>query len=400
MPGGRAGRVAAACALLAVLALLAWAASDWSGRGGTSPSSTTAPKAVELCGYGPTRPIRSTVDYPSAVREAAERTFAEVAADLASGSAPHSQAVGLYAMLVVAMRQAARADQQAAAECADEPCLQRRWKRAKEAAAPHAQELARRANDLRDPAAYAFALYGCRLNRDEGACAQLSIERWTQLEPGNAVAWLHLAGDAAQRKDGAALRAALLEAARAKTADSHGSLTLQMAEHPAAQALPAAPRLVYLSQLLGVYAALPSPPHAELSRACLEDRLADPMRKSLCSDLATMLTERSAALADLSLGTTIGEQAGWPIERVHRLRDEQDAFSFISQVGWTAEDVHSCRFLAQLEARTQDLSNLGEVASAKRNVAASGRSVTELAQEWRDLQRQHKGASIPHGGGQ
>jgi hypothetical protein len=348
---------------------------------------------VDLCGFGRTQPIRNTGDYPQVVLDKAEQTFSDVANDLSSQSAPQARAVGLYARLVVALRLAARADPQPNSDCADVECTQRRWKIAKEAAAPHAQELARLAAASQDPVAYAFALFGCRLNRDDRACAQLSLERWAQLESDNAAPWLHLVGGAAQRNDEAALRAALLKASRAKTSDSHGSRTLQMAEHPAARALAAAPRLVFLSQLLGVYAALPTPPHIAVSEACSVERLADPVRKALCGDLATMMTERSTSLAELSLGTTIGERAGWPLERVRQLRDEEEAILFIGQVGWVAEDVHSCRFLEQLEARTRDLSTMGEVPSARKKLAASDRSVAELAREWRQLQNRREGAS-------
>ena len=391
-PKGPALLAIAACGL-AVMAVLAWVVSDRFGRDATSQRSTMRPDMVELCGYGPTKPIRNTGDYPSAVLEKAEQTFSVVASDLASQSAPQTRAVGLYANLVAAMRLAARSDEQPSADCTDAGCAQRRWKIAKEAAAPHAEKLARLATASQDPVAYAFALFGCRLNREYGACTQLSIERWAQLESDNAAPWLHLAGDAVERKDEAALRAALLKASRARTSDSRGSSTLQMAEHPAARALAAAPRLVYLSQLLGVYAALPTPPHLAVSRACSVEGLADPPRKKLCGDLATMMTERSTSLVELSLGTTIGERVGWPVERVRRLRDEKDAIFFIGQAGWVAEDVHSCRFLEQLEVRTKELSSMGEVPSARQRLAASDRSVADLAQDWRELQIQRDGAS-------
>jgi hypothetical protein len=58
-----------------------------------------------------------------------------------------------------------------------------------------------------------------------------------------------------------------------------------------------------------------------------------------------------------------------------------------------AEDVHSCRFLEQLEIRTKELSSMGEVPSARRRLAASDRSVADLAQDWRELQIQRDGAS-------
>jgi len=62
-------------------------------------------------------------------------------------------------------------------------------------------------------------------------------------------------------------------------------------------------------------------------------------------------------------------------------------------LGWVAEDVHSCRFLEQLESRTRDLAMMGEVPSARKRLADSDRSVGELAQQWRQLQNQREGAA-------
>jgi hypothetical protein len=182
-PGGRARWVIAASGLVAVLTLLAWVASDQVGRDSTSRPSSRPPATVELCGFGRTQPIRNTSDYPQAVLEKAEQTFSDVANDLSSQSAPQTRAVGLYARRVVALRLAARADPQPNADCSDAECTQRRWKIAKEAAAPHAQELARLAAASKDPVAYAFALFGCRLNRDDGACAQETRPSGTTRRP-------------------------------------------------------------------------------------------------------------------------------------------------------------------------------------------------------------------------
>lgn len=384
--------VLAVCCLLGLLAASAWYAMD---RVGPGSASSDRPGTIELCGYGKTQPIRTTGDYPPEIVKAAEQAFSSVADSLVSDGPPKSQAVGLYAKLVVAMRRASDVNQGLNAECTDEPCVQRRWKVATEAAAPHSQKLARLAVASQDPGAYALALYGCRLNRDEGTCGQLSAARWAQLEPDNAVPWFYLAEDAASRKDAAAQSEALLRASRAKTSDFHGSTVLAMAEHPAARELSAPARLVYLSQLLGIYAALPAPPYLAVGQACAADRMADPTRRQQCLGLATLMTERSRSMLEFSLGTTIGERGGWPADRVQRLRDEADAIAFIEQSNLQAEDVHSCRFLEQLEIGTRELATLGELPSARRKLAASDRSAAVLAQGWRDLQRPRGSASDP-----
>jgi hypothetical protein len=273
----------AGCGLLAVLAWLAWIGSDRdtpemveapTERGTNkvpsklaSPGSTTPDPAgtVELCGYGVTQPIRDTSDYPPGLINIAETTLAKVAEDLMAQPQANLRAVGLYAKLVVAMRRAGDEDRARYPDCADEPCTQRRANAARQAAEPHAQGLAQLALTSKEPSAYAIALFGCRLNRDDGACAQLSNASWSQLEPGNAVPWLYLADDAATRKDEVAMSEALSRAARAETSDDHRATVLAMAQRPAARDLPAAPRLVYLSQLLGIYAALPAPPYVAIS---------------------------------------------------------------------------------------------------------------------------------------
>ena len=126
--------------------------------------------------------------------------------------------------------------------------------------------------------------------------------------------------------------------------------------------------------------------------------MADSARWRLCVDLATMMTERSKSLVEHSLGTAIGERGGWPADQVQHLRDEKDAINIVDRKDWVAEDVHSCRFLEQLEVRTKELVELGELPSARQKLAASGRSVAVMAQEWRDLQRQNSNASTTTAG--
>jgi hypothetical protein len=57
-----------------------------------------------------------------------------------------------------------------------------------------------------DPAVYATAVSACDTYGDsaKGACAQLSLKGWAQVDPDNAVPWLLLAGKARVRGAGAA----------------------------------------------------------------------------------------------------------------------------------------------------------------------------------------------------
>ena len=84
---------------------------------------------------------------------------------------------------------------------------------------------------------------------------------------------------------------------------------------------------------------------------------------------------------------------GRPIDHAVLLDLEKDAINVVDRKDWVPEDVHSCRFLEQLEARINELVKLGELASVRQKLAASGRSVGTMAQEWRDSQRRDSNAS-------
>lgn len=384
-----------------LLAVVAWLRTDLQGRDertGTGQEVNTA-GTVELCGYGRVGPIRTIDDYPPGVVAAAEAAMDRIAADLLSQKQPRQQAIGHYAQLVAAMRAAGAEFERRNPQCDDEACARRRRQAAEEAHAPFAQALARLAVASQDPTAYALGVYGCRLNR-AGACAQLTTARWAQLAPDNAVPWFVLADEAHQNKDEAALAEALHRAARAKYSDYDWSAILAAADHREAVVLAPASRLVFLTTLIGIYSAFPVPPYLAASEACTHERLGDAARRQLCSDLATMMTERSGSLLEFSLGTSIGERTGWPAERVQRLRDEKEAVFMVSARDWIADDVHSCRFLGQLEARTREFATLGELRAGRQRIAASGRPASALAAEWRDLQERQREAAqrqVPSG---
>jgi hypothetical protein len=361
--------------------LTAGASSDAGAAPGVAMAGT-----VELCGYGRVGPIRTIDDYPPGVVAAAEAAMDRIAADLLSQPRPRQQAIGHYAQLVAAMRAAGAEFERRNPQCDDEACARRRRQAAEEAHAPFAQALARLAVASQDPTAYALGVYGCRLNR-AGACAQLTTARWAQLAPDNAAPWFVLADEAHQNKDEVALAEALHRAARSKFSDHDWSAILAMAEHREGVALAPASRLVFLTTLIGIYAGFPVPPYLAASQACSQERLGDAARRQLCADLATMMTERSGSLLEFSLGTAIGERAGWPAERVQRLRDEKEAVFMVGANDWIADDVHSCRFLEQLETRTREFATLGELRAGRERIAASGRPASALAAEWRELQR-------------
>jgi hypothetical protein len=309
------------------------------------PSGTAQSNRVELCGYGPISPVRTTTDYPLAVRNAADQALAAIAKDLQARPRAKDQAIGLYAQLVSDMGRAAEDDERNYPDCSDERCIERRWRAARAAALPYAQAAARLAVASQDPHAYAMGLLACRLNWGEGVCRQLSTPGWARSDPDNAIPWLYQADEALARNDSAAITEALTRAARAKKSDLVWPSILMLAEHPIARGLAPAPRLVLLTHVFGVYAAFPIPPYRAVADRCKPESMKETQNRQLCSDLATLMTEHSSSVIEFNFGIKVGENSGWPPERVQRLRDVVDAIRFVEQTVVDVNDIQSCRFL-------------------------------------------------------
>ncbi len=70
------------------------------------------------------------------------------------------------------------------------------------------------------------------LSLADGACRQLSLQRWARMDPDNAVPWLSLAGKARGRHDSAAEADAFSHAATAHKSDSYSDSVFAFAEPP------------------------------------------------------------------------------------------------------------------------------------------------------------------------
>lgn len=350
---------------------------------------------VELCGVGrvPIQPDGEV--YPQHVVKAAQAAFDRFAAAMATGDHSLQRAVGLYAQRGSAAMAAAADHRSRHPGCdSDERCMGQSLAVAGKAAASLSEQLARQAMASQDPRVYALAYYACQKaagnEQAGGACAQITPARWAQLEPDNAVPWLALA---AATGGGDERREALTRASKAAASRLHWDVIIELNEHPGVRALDPATRLVFYTYVLGTWAAFPMPSLLVVTQSCGPGMQPDQARRQLCSDLAEMLTERSATLLELSIGTSIGERAGWSAERVSALRDRKDAISQIGSEIWEGQDVSSCQFLEKLEARATELTRGGELKAAERQIRESGRTVKELAVQWREAQHSRSQAA-------
>lgn len=344
---------------------------------------------VELCGVGRV-PVQSDGEvYPQHVLIAAQAAIDRLVAAMANADDPRRRAIGLYMQMGSSTMAAAAEHRSRYPEChSDERCIGEILAVARKAAAPFTVELARQAMASQDPRVYALAYYACQRaagsQQAGGACSQISPARWAQLEPDNAVPWLALAaatGGGDERVE------ALTRASKAAASRLHWDAVTELNVHPGVRDLDPATRLLFYTYVMGTWAAFPMPSLQAVTQSCGPGVQADQARRQLCSDLAQMLTERSATLLELSIGTSIGERAGWSAERVAALRDRKDAISQVGSEIWAGQDFSSCQFLEKLEVRATELTREGELNAAERQIRESGRTAKELAVQWREAQR-------------
>ncbi len=304
-------------------------------------------RIVELCGYGP---VEWTAEhaFPTHLAEAAERALAQANAALAASGTARQRAAARF---VQGDREALVAD----------------------------------ALTARDPSAYALAFYAClrtRSNPDAaGACRLVSAAQWAQLEPDNAMAWVHAAWEAQARGDAAARAEAVQRASQATESRLHMDAVFEPLRQAALRNLDAPTRTIAQITLVGIHAAIPVPGPLVLNDECVGKPALDGPRREVCGALARTFAEHGDTFFEMGLGLRLGQRAGWPDAELRALRERLDA---AQQVLVQTPPPWSCDFQRLSEQYTAAAMDGGEVKLASSLIQSSGRPPAELAQAWRE----------------
>ena len=348
-------------------------------------------RQVELCGYGQVTVDPEQQFYPAEVKAASDALLERVAAAMSESAVPAQRAAA--GVLRANMRRAAAAEAFAAKQprCADNnEC----WIKARASGLqPLREEADRLATDVtatRAARAYGIAYQLCREaypdRKGAGPCGRLSAEQWAQLEPDNVVPWLYAASRARATGDATALNQALRSAAVTTAARTYWMPQLTVASHAAFAQENAGIRLAALMDLIGPYANFPIPDFQALMEYC-PPGVSDEHRRRECGAIASALIN-GTGLLELSIGSAIGRNAGWPVEQVEAVRQRADAIKQAGSPVWDTPDYWSCERLKAVEAFATTLAAGGEVAAGQLAIKASGRSVGELSTAWRERMRQ------------
>ena len=215
----------------------------------------------------------------------------------------------------------------------------------------------------------------------ESSCALLTPELWRTRSPDDAAPSLWQAELALMRKEPAAVRDAMEQAARAGTLTSTVGLSLgPLMTHPAFTAMKPWHRNELASELFAL-GSMPS------LRSVVDHCTGDPMpagvQRETCDKLVRLALQPGGSLVGHFVGTTLAKRLGWPADQVALLEERKLALQRQHRAALLPPDFMSCTGMAQRQQYFAEVAAQGEAAALDARIKASGRTVAQLAAEAR-----------------
>lgn len=341
---------------------------------------------VELCGYGPILVRPGDDPYPKSTLAAARKLLEQVVRDMSDSPDPRDRAAAAYYSAITRRALDYQSLPTRNPACFNDPaCRQRFLAESQQVLAAAADEQASSVATIRDGPAYATTWYLCQrvhgTDAMTGACTHVTAARWGELEPENAMPWIIEAGRAQRAGDSVSYEAAMSRAAAATSSNLHWFEIYRMASHPLLQKGDQATRLVALSDLVGMSAALPFPGLQHVMARCRAPALTDDHKRQ-CLSIASAMSRGSTHL-EASMGAGIGKAVGWSDADVAAIRDRSSAIYAANHTRNPPMDMYSCNFLNTMNDVLPELAQLGEIGAGELAIKRSGKTQKELLEDFR-----------------
>lgn len=349
-----------------------------SAKSPSSADSAGSTDLVDVCGRGMVTSHEAMVA-PAMDFAPDPPVVAHTAGLLESSPVLEVQALGTWLPFIDASARASSPYIARLVECGDEAECQARVtaqlvEAKEEAGAPGAQALARLASTTTSPGVYAMAVQACRAfdttRAMTGHCQAISIRRWAQLDPRNAMPWLHLAAAADLRGDISTLNDALYQASIAQSSRLYGDSLLAYAE-AALGSLRETDRDRIATELLHVQGEWAFPSFSPVLKQCGEVAIRNANIRQVCDAFASTLIDKGRTLLELSVGTRLAGRLGWSAERMDALSRVQTSVRAGIQMSGAAESRLTCSAMKRSFEQAFEISRLGEVGAARAAITRS-----------------------------
>ena len=345
---------------------------------------------VEVCGLSGFEAALFVAGDTEISTRALNTTLAQLIGKLLAGGNPQDRTQALYLQALLPEWNRSIEDGGKYRICGgDLECIAKLWDAnvppaAISAPKPEAEPLVKLALTSRDPNIIAAAIYACQGTR-AGVCGTISIIDWAAVDADNAAMWLMMANDAVIRNDTSARDIALRRALMAPGYDLRIPSLASVIESDLVGAQ--SPLVQFeIGNQLGISNFSPILPASfALARYCFDGKTVESgeVRNALCDTLANKLLQHDESLVGLSIAIAIGAKLGWDASRLQALRDEKAVGLGWAYDAFPSGNMFSCRQLAQSNLLNQNVLSKGERQIRREVVANSGKSLAEVANEYR-----------------
>jgi hypothetical protein len=337
----------------------------------------------EVCGMSATEAKAFIASNWMFHTEATNRALVEATSKLVQSDNVREKATGLYLLALQAGSDAAESERLNYPGCkGDDDCAAKPYQARQRARPVNAEPLVELALDSGDISVYVTALYACS-GSNAGACAKISSARWAQMEPDNAAAWMMAASEAEARKDSAARASALRRAVSASDYKTRSPTLADVLALDEIQAQPPTLLSSTLSMIVGINAAYSIGSVGGIGRHCGRLENMDESRRATCDALATKMAEKDETLLGAMMAKSIGERSGWSAERLKPLKDEYEVYTGQIFEGISEENMFSCDAISRGNQQLLRSIALGERGATREFVKQSGKTLAELAADYR-----------------
>lgn len=183
--------------------------------------------------------------------------------------------------------------------------------------------LTSRASISTDPTFYGFALEVCRYSEEPG-CARMSAERYVQLDPDNAAAWLAYAEFLLYSRDEAGVETALARASSSRFFQWPASSLVSRVDAMLPSDLDSRARVDFMTRTVEAENSFHSVTSDAFLFLCTAPAPGSP-RASSCGQLASLLGSSARTGIEAKLAALLGREAGWEESRVRPLLAQAEA---------------------------------------------------------------------------
>jgi hypothetical protein len=226
------------------------------------------------------------------------------------------------------------------------------------------------ASSSNDPAVYAMAVSMCDTFQASGAggvCEQLSLKRWAQLDPTNAVPWLLMASRARQQHDVTTEADAFAQASNSSTVNSYIDSLYAFSETELPPDITPFERAYLGDKTTGFEITTKKTEYYLAANHCSLDALQDSSVLKECNSLAELMVSKGENADALHVARVIGARAGWPDWRLAEMDQESNAIeeAYLRSRPFAGKKFWSCESVNLLNAYFEQRMRLGERGTAR-----------------------------------